>query len=399
MITLFVIIGVATIVLLGIGALSVAILRLNFVINHITGGDLMEDVKVEEFNICMNADHTTVGNEIIVPIVIMKTGVFNSYLKTPEDLEQSTKWWEGIPLVIENKDSADHHPDTVIVTNKTVRIGQVRDVSWNEQDEKLVAKAHIDTELCPDWLLKDIESGSVKGVSGTYFTDLWKNDGSLGGKKYTHVEKNYVPNNISIVKDPACSPEDGCGLNMNEKKDPICNESEYELDENCNPKLNEAGEKILKEVKAIQNEGDNMADENVITDMQKKLDEMGIQMNELKETIKLKDDEIKVKDEQLMSFENARKETEFLAQFPEMNREAAKAELLPVFMENPGELVMNHAKRLGELLVEPGTVIDKSVGTEHVDLDLGDVETNEDKEIEEALPDMDRVRDLTRGRV
>jgi hypothetical protein len=296
---------------------------------------------------------------------IMRTGVFNGYLKTPEDLEASTKWWEGLPIVIKNSDDISGHPDSVIVTTKTHRVGQVRNVTWDAEKERLVANAHIDIELCPKWLLDDLESGKIKGVSGTYFTDLVKNTGEKGGKKYTAIETNYVPNNVAIVSNPACSPLEGCGLNVNEK--------------------NEEVDKMTTEVISTE-----------MQEMEKKIVDMEIQMNSLKQTITEKDTLI-------AGYEKAKKESEFLAQFPVENQKAARDELLPLFMEDPVKMLVTNSKRLGELLVPPVTnashthvITEESKGSEHVDLEFP--EMNEEKEIEDMVPSAEAVLEMVRGR-
>ena len=331
----------------------------------------IENGKYGEYDICMNSDHKMENNEIIIPISIMKTGVFNGYLKTPEDLKTSTKWWEGLPIVIKNSNDISGHPETVIVTTKTHRVGQVRDVTWDAEKERLVANAHIDIELCPKWLLDDLEIGKIKGVSGTYFTDLVKIEGEKGGKKYTAIETNYAPNNIAIVNNPACTPLEGCGLNVNEKI------------ENGNN----------------QNGVDKMTDEVIDTktmELEKKLVDMEIQMNSLKQTITEKETLI-------AGYEKAKKESEFLAQFPVENQKAARDELLPLFMEDPAKMLVTNSKRLGELLVPPVTnashthvITEESKGSEHVDLEFP--EMNEEKEIEDMVPSAEAVLEMVRGR-
>lgn len=367
-----------------------------------------KDVKTFD-GICLNSQSFTENDNVIVkPVVLMKSGVFNDYLKIPMELEKSAKWW-NVPIVIQSRFSAKDHPNTVIVTNKTVRVGQVRNVQWDIANERLIGEAHFYKELCPDWLLKDIMENKVKGVSGTYFADLKPKSGEYDGKKYSHIEMNYVPNNLAIVENPACSINDGCGINMNSEKDmakktqdeKLADDEEYvlnekgepELDENGKPKKKKKDEKPKEEeskdsdVIVKNSKGDNMAE---IDDMKKQLEDMGVQMNALKEESTKKDAVIADLQKQIEVFENAKKEEAFLSQFPPESREAARTELLGVFMKDPRELVMNHAKRLGELLIPAG--VERSVGTEHVE----PIENAD--EVDKMLPDVKRVRDLIRGK-
>ena len=94
-------------------------------------------------SICLNSNKMEKKNgEIIKPIVIMKAGVFNDYLKTPKALEKSARWW-NIPIVIKDATSIQDHPDSVIVTNKTFRVGAVTNAHWDMKGEKIVGDAHI----------------------------------------------------------------------------------------------------------------------------------------------------------------------------------------------------------------------------------------------------------------
>ena len=356
-------------------------------------------------------------DEIVVPIIVMKTGVFNEYLKEANALSQSTKWWNGVSIVIQSEDKADEHPDTIIVTNKTVRVGQVLHPKWDVTHERIVAEAHIDTRLCPNWLKTSIMNGDIKGISGTYFCDLEPKKGEIDDKKYTHIEKNYVPNNVAIVKTPACKPPD-CGLNLeiNAQKGDKMADKVKKLCKNCgkpiedctdeggpvtDEDLEDVAEGDEKDIKANKNkkketvkdphdsnvivkqgEGEKMAN-ITIEELQKQLADMAVVVNSQKE--------------ELAKYKTSEKETAFLAQFPEESRAAAKAELLPVFMQDPAGLVMNSAKRLGELLA-PASLLDKSVGAEHVDLPLGGVVENAeakdeiDKELDKLT--LDNVRGL-----
>lgn len=410
--------------------------------------------KLKTCNVQADTAITNSIDEFIIPIAIMKAGVYNDYLKTPLALENSVKWWEGIPITIESLKAIGDHPKTVIVTNKTARVGQVRNPRWEAISERIIGDAHIDKALCPDWLQQMIVmNGEIKGVSGTYFCDLLPGKGELDGKTYTHEEKNYVPNNITIVLDPACKPEDGCGLNVNSQKgsddmakskakkmcetcgQPIqdCNDGKPEendeftdedqplTDEEKDAKLkeeeaakkkNKSGKKITAKdgtdsnviikdggstVKNTKGDG-NMA-EVTIEELQKKITEMGVQMNTMKTEMEKRDADIKARDATIATYEVAKKEAAFLGQFPKESQETAKVELMPIFMKDPSDLVMNHAKRLGELLT-PTAQLDKSVGAEHVDLKVN-LETNtQDDIVDKALASLtlDEARSFMKGK-
>lgn len=348
---------------------------------------------------------TNSADEYIVPLIIMKTGVFNEYLKEAKPLSNSTKWWEGVSIVIKDPESIDDHPDTVIVTNKTTRVGQVRSPRWDVTHERIVAEAHIDMQLCPDWLKDSIMNGDIKGVSGTYFCDLLKETGELDGEKYTHKETNYVPNNVAIVKYPACKPPD-CGLNLeiNSQKGDRMTETVKKMCKNCgkpiedcddepltdeqNPedKKKEGEEPKPEDKKKKKEKVKEPADSNVIVKQSEGEKMAEITIEDLKKQLAEKDLVINSQKEEIGKFKTAEKEAAFLGQFPEESKAAAKAELMPIFMKDPGDLVMNHAKRLGELL-SPAGLLDKSVGSEHVDLPLKSVVENAEvkDEVDKAL--------------
>ena len=88
-------------------------------------------------NICLNSlDGVRTNGEIRRPISIMMAGVFNDYLKTPEALKNSARWW-NVPIVIYSQDSDKDHPESVIVTNSTVKVGLIQNAVWDEASQKI----------------------------------------------------------------------------------------------------------------------------------------------------------------------------------------------------------------------------------------------------------------------
>ena len=377
---------------------------------------------------------TNSEDEIIRPIVIMKTGVFNGYLKTVKALLNSVKWWEGIPIVI-NKDATDH-PTTVIVTNNTQKVGQIINPRWDITRESIIADAHIYPESCPEWLLQPIMNGEELGVSGTYFADLVPKKGELDGKKYTHEEQNYTPNNVAIVKFPACKlPE--CGLNVNSdqgvetmaksktckscgkpiedctddepitdadganpddsKDEPEGNDStkdDNKTDDDPKGKKGKADKN--KKIKVNDKKDSNVIVKDSEGDNMVTLEELQKQLTDITAITNTQKEEIKTLKEENDRFKAVEKENGFLAQFPADSRAAAKLELWPAFQKDPASLIMNSAtaKRLGELLV-PINTLDKSVGAAMVDLPLKDAVMNADKDdVLSQMPSLEDSRKL-----
>lgn len=385
------------------------------------------DCKIEYTGVQTNSE-----DEIIRPIVIMKTGVFNGYRKTVKALLNSVKWWEGIPIVID-KDATDH-PTTVIATNNTQKVGQIINPRWDITREAIIADAHIYPESCPEWLLQPIMNGEELGVSGTYFADLVPKKGELDGKKYTHEEQNYTPNNVAIVKFPACKlPE--CGLNVNSDQGvetmaksktckncgkPIedCTDDEPVTDtddsedkiegpegddsdiedktEGDEPKGKKGKAKENKKIKTSNKKDSNVIVKDSEGDNMVTIEELTKQVADITAITNSQKTEIETLKAENEKFKAVEKENGFLAQFPADSRAAAKTELWPAFQKDPASLIMNSttAKRLGELLV-PINTLDKSVGAAMVDLPLGGAVTNADKnDVLSLMPSLEDSRKL-----
>ena len=108
------------------------------------------------------------------------------------------------------------------------------------------------------------------------------------------------------------------------------------------------------------------------------LDSEKKKVTELNQELATTKAEILQKNEQIKGFEEAAKKAEieaktskFLAQFPEVNREKAKTELLPLLLEKPEELVLNAAK-MAELMKVPEEPKAESQGKEFVQTNAQD---------------------------
>ncbi|AZF90129.1 MAG: hypothetical protein BPH43C_03 [Phage 5P_1] len=314
-------------------------------------------------SICLNSgEFIETSDEIIVKCSVMSAGVYNGHLKTAEELQKFTKWWEGVPIVIENENSIGDHPDTGITTANTVRVGQLRNPTWDESRQSIVAEAHFYKNDTPDWLINDLRNRKVLGVSGAYFCDFIEESGEVAGVKYRSIEINYVPNNLAIVN-PACKPP-RCGINVDTITDSVNEEIR-----SPSVKITINGipyEEFLKSIKG----GSKMSDEIKV---EEKKAEPTVQLN-VDELLKSKDQEIATLQAQVLQLNAQLKEyqekerqaiieakkAKFLAQFPEQNREIAEKELLPIFLERPEELILN-ASRIAELMIVP-----KVTGQEYV---------------------------------
>ena len=338
----------------------------------------------EQSEICLNSGTIQeTDSEIIVNCAVMHAGVYNGKLKTPEALQESLRWWNGIPIVIENTNEINDHPETGITTSKTVRVGQLLNPLWDAQNVRVNAEAHFVKDLTPEWLQDDLRNRKVMGVSGAYFCDFLEQNGQEGDLKYDGVELNYVPNNLAIVKKPACKPPE-CGLNVN----------------SMTVKLNVDTEEFTKKLDELIDKTSvikNNVEEITMEQSDKKIDELTVQINS-------KDDIIKEKDQQIATLQAEKiqlnamiedfkakeaaavleaKKAKFLAQFPEENRAKAEAELLPMFLEKPEELILN-ANKMADLMTVYVTE-QKTAGQSYVKVE-------QNKEDEEGVPSIDDVK-------
>ncbi len=409
-----------------------------------------------KISVCLNSGNFIENDtEIIINAAVMAVGVYNGKLKTAEQLKKSVRWWEGIPVVIENVEQIGDHPSTGITTAKTVRVGQVRNPTWNETQQRIDSDIHLIKEICPEWLQENARKREVKGVSGAYFCQFVQQNGELDSKKYDAIETDYVPNNLAIVKNPACKPP-VCGLNVNSENDTMSesykfvinqtggisniqyNQSDYidvrlrgeksggditmffpralfsksipfaSIGIESDEQFMKVGNDIINVVANITNmslnsEVNNMSDETITKEkLDLEIEKVKLSMNsehaekvkaitlEKDQVIATKDAEIVKLNSQIEGYKTAEakavletKKTKFLAQFPEQNREKAAAELLPLFLEKPEELILNAAK-VAELMVVDG----KMQGKEFVATPV----TNEEAEL--GLPKIEDVRKL-----
>ena len=298
------------------------------------------------------------NNEVIRPVTVMKYGVYNGALKDVDALRASVRFWEGKEIILDTNDENEFdHPKMGIVTNLKQVVGQVKNVHWDETQSRIRADAHFYQDRCPEWLYNRVSEGNSLGVSGAFFCDKMPEKGIFEGIEYDRIETNYLPNNLAIVSRPACKLPD-CGINTNsisegnttgdlEMTENVVNDSVKSEAFNININIPEINKQSI-----IKSEGFDGGDKMVSEEDFKKLE---VEVNSLKEVAGEKDktivslEAIKVSLEsenkelkgKLHEIEVARMSEQFLGQFPEVNRERAKTELLPIFLERPAEVVLN----------------------------------------------------------
>lgn len=303
-------------------------------------------------DICLNSgDFIETETELIVKgASIMHAGVYNGKRKTGEELAESVRWWQGIPVTIQSDQSIADHTPTGIVTAKTVVVGQVLNPSWDEKNLRINADLHFIKDMTPLWLADDLRARKTHGVSGAYFCDFLEGSGEENGKTYDSTELNYRPNNLAIVERPACKPPE-CGIFTNSTDDNTDLHSAYIIQTNMEDKtmtedLKDDLIKIAVEKTKIELNSEHKA---AMDAKNRELADKVTEIAQLNAELTKTKDELKAAKETIAEVEKNSQKLKFLSQFPEVNREAAEKELWPVYLENPGELVMNSAK-IAELM-------------------------------------------------
>jgi hypothetical protein len=349
-----------------------------------------------ESEICQTCPATESEDEIIVPITVMKSGVYNSSLRTAEVVSKSTQLWEGIPIILERSNSGTaEHPVEGIVTSLTQVVGQLRDVYWDDSNGRIRGNGHFSEALgaSPE-LIYSLVSGERPGVSGAYFRDGTDSAGEYEGVSYKIVVSNILPNNLAIVDNPACKE---CRINM---------ESEDNIPVTINDNIpnNGSGKEINIDSK-IKLEELNMVEETKLV-----IDELKVQMESAKKAASDKDMEItalkakiaemgveaaakdiKIVDmgKKLADIATESKKVAFLAQFPVEKREVAAKELLEPFMADAAGFLLQHGAKYAELLtVEAAKQTPKGSGKEFTpELD------SEEKEYQAlGVPSLDAIK-------
>lgn len=311
--------------------------------------------------LCPSCPAIRVGNDVLKPITIMKSGVFNGAKKDVDALRASTRLWDGKDILLYvNAEGIYDHPPEGISTKPEYIVGKIENPFWEEDRQRIRAVAHFYADKAPPWIIEKIENNEPLGVSGAFFCEKVPERGTLDGVEFSFIERKYVPNNAAIVSNPACELP-FCGINTNGEDKLVENDTSNKVEvptvdgtrsvplENLTINVNMPK---LEEVKMSEEDTKKLA--------------LEAELNTQKQIVVEKDQLIATKDaeilkittelntlkEEKVKIETQAKTDKFLSQFPEVNREKAKTELLPVFLENPAELVLNAAKMQSLMFVD-----------------------------------------------
>lgn len=171
------------------------------------------------------------GREYFVaPVTSIVTGVLagsqGALYYPPEDIRNSTRLWDGIPVVINHpSDPISNRPLSAsepgvfesqgvgVLKNSRYTYGKLQHEAWLDKNA-LEDKA-------PEVYNALLEGSPVEVSTGLHTQNEPAVNGVYQGRPYNFVAKNYTPDHLAILpKDRgACSIDDGCGLLMNERRE------------------------------------------------------------------------------------------------------------------------------------------------------------------------------------
>lgn len=161
------------------------------------------------------ADIAETPEYLSVPVVFTKEGVHNRLLKRFEGFKNVAQKLVGKPVVIGHP--AQKRPVDV---NRDPVTGEVESCEARETDKTLHGRIKILKEKAPEWLLKAVREGTLRGGSLGYWSVTEPFGGFYKGKFYSGVETVTDVDHYAIgLPDGAASVRDGVGLRFNSKED------------------------------------------------------------------------------------------------------------------------------------------------------------------------------------
>lgn len=156
---------------------------------------------------------------MVAPFSFMSETVTHNGLKTWSEIKKTWKMWENRPVCFD-------HPQTEVVMDPEDVIGYIRNVEKNEEKKRLEAEL---------WVLKERPSFTSSSdnywktmlealkerdeISAGYYTIIEEGEGTFTDicgnemeyeKRYTQI----LPDHIASVRRGACSPDQGCGVDL-----------------------------------------------------------------------------------------------------------------------------------------------------------------------------------------
>jgi len=283
-------------------------------------------ISQNEITINAGLDTEFGGGKIRVPMILMRTGIYNNLEKVPEQLEEAAPGFNHRPITIFSEEQLGH-TENGVATNNTVNVGKIEGAIWREDTQDIFGYGVLDESRTPDWLINRINNGENLGISAAYWHDTEDN-----------IETNYIIDNVSILEPQkaACEPPN-CGLNLNTK-------TEIKEEDNMTIELNE--KIILEKIEQIagmkQKIEQNAKEMAELNEQIEGFEAEKIQMKEqfdadLKGVVAEKDKAIGELTEKISGYETEIEKSKFLKQFPEGVE--VPDELIEAYIKNPENIV------------------------------------------------------------
>lgn len=181
---------------------------------------------------------------VVAPTVMVREGVLKGGYVPGDEIAYSTDGWNGRPITAppepgteaydifpdELQDGQGGHPYDAEGNHTSanqdpytedMQIGTVRNVDYDESENRLVGEAWIDVERAKEvgTFATDVIAALVEGepldVSIGFWHDIEQTAGSYDdGSEYEYVVHNIMPDHLAMLPNEsgACSWDDGCGV-------------------------------------------------------------------------------------------------------------------------------------------------------------------------------------------
>lgn len=213
-----------------------------------------------------------------IPAVFAKEGVFTGTdgqprLKTFEALQESAKWFLGVPVT-------SGHISNGWITPSDRRIGQIVQVRARPEKKDIFGTVRFFKKSLTQEELKKIKSGEPFDGSIGYYTNIKSDSGKYEDATYDAVEIGpYVIVEYAALFDGvgACSCRDGCGFHLNNKIDD-CHTGD-EMSENIEDVKNDTEQTIKQDSVADTEMSQNSV--AVDSDLKQKIEELTEKIREI----------------------------------------------------------------------------------------------------------------------
>lgn len=155
---------------------------------------------------------------LVAPVVAVVAGVLNGAMLPVEEIEKLPDAWNGRPLVNDHP----HSDDGYMSANAPgvlagAWLGQV--FGAYVEDDRLKGEAWFDLEMAENVpggaaILNRLRRGEIVETSTAYWCRIEPIAGEYGGKSFSGIQRDIVPDHLAILPDAvgACSIKDGCGV-------------------------------------------------------------------------------------------------------------------------------------------------------------------------------------------